>query len=172
MNSGSDWGQTWRTDRLRHSGNECQLNIESIGCFKGRALSFLNDVVSYHVQCPRQCLPPLFLFLLSYSNNFLLIILVSPSSLTLLLLLPFVLPNTSQPFTKVHHECSSKHLIINLHPTPPPTPSLFFFSIVGQSSTGPSQMGRDCTSASPAARSACCPQPADWSFTIGCFIPP
>lgn len=165
MNSGSDWGQTWRTDRLRHSGNECQLNIESISCFKGRALSFLDDVVSYHVQCPRQCLPPLFLFLLSYSNNFLLIILVSPSSLTLLLP-PFVLPNTSQPFTKVHHECSSKHLIIN------PPSLFFFFSIVGQSSAGPSQMGRDCTSASPAARSACCPQPADWSFTIGCFIPP
>lgn len=135
MNSGSDWGQTWRTDRLRHSGNECQLNIESIGCFKGRALSFLDDVVSYHVQCPRQCLPPLFLFLLSYSNNFLLIILVSPSSLTLLLLPPFVLPNTSQPFTKVHHECSSKHLIIN-------PPSLFFFSpLLDRVAQGPVKWG-------------------------------
>lgn len=70
------------------------------------------------------------------------------------------------------HEGTSRMLFETLNHQPAPPPACFFFSIVGQSSTGPSQMGRDCTSASPAARSACCPQPADWSFTIGCFIPP
>lgn len=145
MNSGSDWGQTWCTDRRRHPGNECQLNTESIGCFKGRALSFLDDAVSYHVQCPQQCLPLLLLFLLSYSNNFLLIILMSPSSLTLLLPPPYVLTNMSQPFTKVHHEWSLKHLIIN----PPP----FFSSLLDRGVQHPLSI-----SASPATSwSACCP---------------
>lgn len=142
-------GQTRCTDRVRHPGNECQLNI---GDFEGRALSRL-DGVHHHQRAPQHLhLPPHHSHWPPSFSSF-----SSPTSVT-------------HPLDKVHQEHSAKQFIFISHFTLP-------YAAILQ--TERNCESASCTVVITSHRisllsqsTSCWDFNSDWGFTVGCLIPP